>query len=96
MSLSAESFRRGILYCCIHFVYWKNLDQSGGVSKVSVESFLSLIAEIFRRGILHCCIISGTEKVWIGGGEYQEFRSKSLCLTVRNFFVGESFTVALI
>ena len=55
---------------------WKKLDQSGGVSRVSVESFLSLIAEIFRRGILHCCIISGTEKVWIGGGDYQDFRSK--------------------
>ena len=33
-----------------------------------------------------------------GGGEYQDFPSKTLCLTVpkTNFSVGESFTVALI
>ena len=43
----------------------------------------------------------GTEKVWIGGGgEYQDFPSKILCLTVRKSHSAEnirweSFTVAL-
>ena len=69
-------------------MYWKNLDQSGGVSRVSVESLLSLIAEIFRRGILHCCIISGTEKVWIGGGEYQDFWSKFMSHSAEIFCRG--------
>ena len=41
-------------------------------------------------------LISGSEKVWIGGGEYQDFPSKSFCLTVPNISVGESFPVALI
>ena len=40
-------------------------------------------------------LISGSEKVWIGGG-YQDFPSTVLCLTVPKFPVGESFTVALI
>ena len=29
-------------------------------------------------------------------GEYQDFPSKNFCLTVPKYFVGESFTVALI
>ena len=39
---------------------------------------------------------SSSEKIWIGGWEYQDFPSKISCLTVRKIFVGESFTVALI
>ena len=31
-----------------------------------------------------------------GGGEYQDFPSKIICLTLRKFSVGESFTVAVI
>ena len=41
-------------------------------------------------------LISGTEKVWIGGGEYQDFPSKNFCLTVPKISVGEIFPVALI
>ena len=42
-------------------------------------------------------LITGTEKVWIrGGGEHQEFPSKTFCLTVPKTSVGESFTVAII
>ena len=40
-------------------------------------------------------IISGIEKVWIGGGEYQDFPSKFFCLTVPKNFVGEPFSVSL-
>ena len=40
-------------------------------------------------------IISGIEKVWIRGGEYQEFASKVFCLTVQKNFVGEPFSVSL-
>ena len=31
-----------------------------------------------------------------GGGEYQDFPSKSFCLTVPKSFVGEPFSVSLI
>ena len=41
-------------------------------------------------------LLSGSEKVWIGWGEYQDFPSKILFLTERKNFVEESFTVALI
>ena len=41
-------------------------------------------------------LISGTEKVWIGGGEYQDFPSKNFCLTVPKISVGEIFPVASI
>ena len=57
----------------------------GGVSRFSVENFLSHSAENLRR-----------ESVGEEGGEYQDFLSKIFCLTVPKIFVGESFTVALI
>ena len=41
-------------------------------------------------------LISGSEKVWIGGGEYQDFPSKIFCLIVPKLSAGESFTVAII
>ena len=36
--------------------------RQGGVSKISVENFLSHSAENFRRGILYCCINFGNGK----------------------------------
>ena len=41
--------------------------------------------------------ISVSEKFdgYEGGGEYQDFPSKSLCLTVPKIFVGEFFSVSL-
>ena len=38
---------------------------------------------------------SGTEKVWIRRWEYQDFPSRSFCLTVAEINVAETFTVAL-
>ena len=38
---------------------------------------------------LTVAIISGIEKVWIRGGEYQGFPSKFFCLIVAKNFVGE-------
>ncbi len=40
-------------------------------------------------------LISGSEKVWIGGWEYQDFPLKNFFLTWPKSSVGESFTVAL-
>ena len=41
-------------------------------------------------------IISGIEKVWMRGGEYQDFPSKIFCLTVPKVFVEEPFSFSLI
>ena len=48
---SAEKFRRGILYCCSNFGYRKSLDkrEGAGVSRYSVENFLSHSPEIVRK-----------------------------------------------
>ena len=40
-------------------------------------------------------IISGIEKLWLGGEKYQDCPSKSFCLTVQKIFVGEPFSVSL-
>ena len=88
---------KGILYCCSKVGYRKCLDKKGGVSRFSVEKFLSHSPENFRRGIVYCCIIFGDRKTLDKrGGEYQDFLSKIFRLTVRKISVGESFTVALI
>ena len=89
--------RRGILYCCIKFVYRKSLDKrvGGGIKIFRRKNFVSQCRKV-RRGILYCCINFGYRKSLDKRGEYQEFPSKNFCLTVRKFSVGESFTVAVI
>ncbi len=57
----------------------------GGTSRFSVEKCVSHSAEIFRlRGeSIIVAIILSKEKVSIrGGGGYQDFQSKNVCLTV--------------
>ena len=64
--LSAENFRRGILYCCINFGYRKNLKKRGGgyqiftsksfcltvPTKVSVgESFIVALISGYRKSL---------------------------------------------
>ena len=97
LSHGAKNFRRGILYCCISFGYRKSLDgRGGGVSKFSVGKIFVLQCRKVRRAIFYCCISFGYRKSLDKRGEYQNFPSKIFCLTVRNFSVGESFTVAVI
>ena len=40
---------------------------------------------------LKVALISGSENVWIGGGEYQDFPSKIFCLTVPKHFAEAPF-----
>ena len=71
----------------------------GGVSRLSIENFLSHSTENFRRASLYCCNDFGYRKSLdkrVGGGEYQDFPSKIFCLTVPKISVGESFTVSII
>ena len=73
------------------------MDQSGGVSRGSVENFLSHKLVKFRRGVLYCGIKFDYRKSFGEEvGEYQGFPSKILCLTVPKISVGETFTVSLI
>ena len=68
----------------------KFMDKRGGVSRFSVGKFLSHSAETFRRGgeSFSVSLISGSEKFWIRGGEYQDFSWKIFCLTVPKISVG--------
>ena len=64
----------------------------GGLSRLSVEIFLSDSAEIFRWKTFSVSLILGIEKVWIKGGgrsEYQDSPSKFFCLRVPKTFVEE-------
>ena len=82
--------------CFIFFGYRKCLDKRRRVSTFSAEIYFSQCRK-FCRGNLSVSLFSGIENVWIrGGGEYQDFPSKFICLKVPKNFVGESFTVALI
>ena len=68
----------------------KCLKETRGVSKASLESFLSHSAEKFRRGSTLMCVfekISGSEKVLKNREkECQKFQSRYFCLTVpKNF-----------
>ncbi len=53
-------------------------------------------AKIFRRVILSCCINFGYRKGLDKRGEYQDFPSENVCLTVPKSFVGKLLNVALI
>ena len=73
------------------------MDKKGGVSRISVGTFLSHSTEKFHRGI-HLCfrkyLVSKKlkeERV----REYQDFPSKNFCLAVPKNFVGESFSASL-
>ena len=72
------------------------------MSRFSVENFLCHSTEPFLRGTLLCCVSEKfwqRKSLWItrgGGGEDQNFLSKTFCLTVPKNFVGEPFSVSLI
>ena len=96
MSHSAESFRRGILYCCSNFGYRKSLDKKGRYQDFRSKIFCLTVPKNFVGAAFTVASISVTEKVWRRGGGQQDFTSKIFCLTVPKVFVGESFTVAVI
>ena len=73
------------------------MDKKTGESRFSVEDFLVSLVPKFSEGeSFTAASISGVEKVWIkkGGGEYQDFLSKSFVSQCREF-QREPFAVAL-
>ena len=97
LSHSAENFRRGILYCCLNFGYREGLDKMEGENQVIPSKKLCLTElEKFRRGILYCCSNFGYLKSLDKKGGISRFSVEIFCLTVPKFFVGESYTVALV
>ena len=74
--------------------------REGGLSRFSVEKYLSHSAENFRgwRESLSVSFILGIDKVWTRGGgrQYQDFPSKFFCLTVPEEFLREHFRVSFI
>ena len=68
----------------------------GGVSRFSVENFLSHSVEKFRRETLLCFTkFLGSKNVKDKrGGRYHDFPWKLFCLTVPNHFVEEAFCIS--
>ena len=62
-----------------------------GMSKVSVENFLSDSAGTFRRGTIYCVIIFGYRKILCFRGLRHDFSSKVFCPTLPKIFVEEPF-----
>ena len=69
------------------------MDKIGGISRVSVESFLSDSAEKFRSGTVQCVINFGYRKILRFRGLCNDFLSRIFCLTVPKHIVGEPFCV---
>ena len=71
--------------------------EGGGVSRFSVEIFLSHSAEKFRRGILYCCNNFGYRKsLDKRGGRASRFSVEIFFITLPKNFVGEPFRVSLV
>ena len=84
--LTVQKNSVGNPYCCINFGYRKSLEKrGGGVSRFSIESFLSHSAEKLRRESFTVALVSGTEKIRIEWGEYQDNPSIFLSHNVENF-----------
>ena len=99
LSHSAENFQRGALSCFTNFGYRKNLrirEGGGGIKILRRKFFVSQCRKNPYGESFSVSLISGIEKVWIRGGEYQDFPSKFFCLTVPKTFIGEPFRVSLI
>ena len=63
----------------------------------SVEFFSSQSAENFRRGTFLCFEnFLASKNVGANRGVYEDFPSRTFCLTVPNSFVGKPFSVSLI
>ena len=70
-----------------------------GISRFSIETFLSYSTEELCRGTHPCftkLLVSKSFMDKRGGREYHDFPSKFFCLTVTRIFVGEPFSVSLI
>ena len=71
-----------------------------GISRFSIENFLSHSTEKLPGGTLLCFtkfLVSKKSMDKRGGGaEYHDFPSKVFCLTLPKVFVGESFSASLV
>ena len=64
---------------------------------LSVELFSSQSTKNFRRGTFLCFEkFLASKIVGANRGGYEDFPSRTFCLTVPNIFVGEPFSVSLI
>ena len=81
LSHSAETFRRGILCCCLNFGYREGLDKrEGGNQDIPSKKHCLTVPELSRRESFFVALISGIAKVWIIGG-------RSIQISRRQFFV---------
>ena len=99
LSHNAESFRRGILYCCINFGYRKSLGKKGGVS-IKIVRRKSFVSQCRKKFVgepfcvpekFWCRKLLGTRE-----GRISQFPVEIFCLTLPKKFVGEPFSISLI
>ena len=100
LSHSAKTIRRGNFLCCVsESIWWRLSLWIRGSAKYQdfirkFYVFISHSAEKFRSGTLLSCVsetLLWRKVFWISSGEYQDFPSKTFCLTVAKNFVGEPF-----
>ena len=74
LSHSAERLPRGTLCCYINFGYLKCLDKRGGEIQILRRNFFLTVPKIYVGESFTNALISGSEKLWIGGGSIKIFR----------------------
>ena len=97
LSHTADNVRRRTLLCFERILESKTFKQKRGKLQGFVESFFYLTGpKTLRQGtILRFTNFLVVEKVlWMRGGSYHDFPSKSFCLTVPKYFIGEQFCVS--
>ena len=99
LSHSADKFPRRTLLCFEKILESKIFKQKRGKLQGYLESFFYLTGpKKLRQGtILRFTNFLVVEKfLWMRGGSYHAFASKSFCLTVPKKFIGEQFFVSKI
>ena len=100
LSHSAEKIRRGTLLCFERILVSKIFKQRRGeASRFCRNFFISQDRKKLRQGTILCFrkFLVGKNISWIregGGGLYHDFPSKSFCLTVPKYYIGEHSGVA--
>ena len=98
LSHSADKIRRRTLLCFERSLVSKIFKQRRGeASRFCQKKFYLTGPKKLRQGIILCFrkFLVGKNILWIRrGGGYHDFPSKSFCLTVPKFFIGEHFGVS--
>ena len=97
LSHSADKIRRRTLLCFERILVSKIFKQRRGEASRFCRNFFHLTGpKKLRQGTILCFrkFLVGKKILWIRGWSYHDFPSKSFCLTVPKYFIGEHFGVS--